>query len=98
RDARSARALLRKAHPALIILVGRVSPGNRPSESLSDPTQPATPRPSRIIVFSPALADFAGDLKLGDNDATASIHMASPIEQHATVRNVIGVLPASDPI
>jgi len=97
RDARAVRALLSKAHPALIILVGRTSPGNRPAESLTDPTQPATPRPSRVIVFSPKMADFAGDLKAGGNDATASIYLAAPLEQHTTLRNVIGVLPGSDP-
>lgn len=99
RDARAARAVLNKAHPALIVLVGRTSPGARPAETLIDPTQPATAvRPSRVIVFSPQMADFAADLKNGESEATASIHIAALTEEHATLRNVIGVLPGSDPV
>jgi Zn-dependent M28 family amino/carboxypeptidase len=44
------------------------------------------------------MADFADELKTGDNDASASIHIAAPVELHATLRNVIGILPGSDPV
>ena len=94
----SGRAILTKAHPALVILVGRKSPGNRPADTISDPTEkPATPKTSRVIVFSPELFDFVGGLKTGLNDAAASIHIAAPVEQHTRLRNVIGLLPGSDP-
>ena len=97
REARGARELLRKAHPALLIVVGRTSPGEMPLETLIDPTQPVRQRASNLIVFSPKMADFVNELKPGENDATASIHIAAPVEEHATLRNVIGVLPGSDP-
>ncbi len=98
RDARAARALLNKAHPALVVMIGRTSPGAFPHESLIDPTQPAKAAASRVIVFSAKLADFAESLHAGENGATASVHIAAPIERKAAVRNVIGLLPGSDPV
>jgi hypothetical protein len=97
-DARTVRDLLTKAHPALLVLVGRTSPGAMPSETLSDPSQPPkAARTSRIVIFSPKLDDFADALGAGKSDATATVHVAAPIELHTKVRNVIGVLPGSDP-
>ena len=65
-DARGVRDLLGKAHPALLILVGRTSPGTMPRETLMDPTQPQkAPRTSRIVIFSPKMDDFADALGAG---------------------------------
>ena len=100
RDGRGVRSLLDKAHPALLVLVGRTSPGAMPAEDLSDPSEPRKTAPSsRILVFSAQLDDFADSLKAGNNsDATLSAHVAAPVEQHVKVRNVIGILPGSDPV
>ncbi len=98
RDARAARALLNKAHPALVVMIGRTPAGAFPHESLVDPTLPAKPAPPRVIVFSAKLADFAESLHAGGNGATASIHIAAPVERKAAVRNVIGLLSGSDPV
>lgn len=95
RDADSQRELLRKAHPALILMVAHNGPeGAFPKQALVDPSQPDNSSP-RIILFSPKLATFIGDLKAGES-ATASIHIAAPAEQCATVRNVLGILRGSD--
>src|SRR5258708_3916019 len=98
RDGRTVRDLLRKAHPALLVVVGRTSPGAMPSESLVDPAQPENaPATPRIVIFSPQMDDFVGALNAGPNDATASVHLSAPAEQRVKLRNVIGVLPGSDP-
>jgi hypothetical protein len=96
-DARAVRELLANAHPALVVLVGRNSPGNMPSQTLLDPTQTEKKSPSRVVLFSAKMADFLENVSAGDGHATASLHIAAPIERHATLRNVIGVLPGSDP-
>jgi hypothetical protein len=97
-DARGVRDLLGKAHPALLILVGRTSRGTMPRETLMDPAQPQkAPRTSRIVIFSPKMDDFADALGADKSDATATVHIAAPIEQRSKLRNVIGVLPGADP-
>jgi Zn-dependent M28 family amino/carboxypeptidase len=97
-DARGVRDLLEKAHPALLVLVGRTSPGAMPSETLIDPAQPQKPaRTSRIVIFSPKMDDFASALSSGTSGATVTVHLAAPIEQPVKLRNVIGVLPGADP-
>ena len=96
RDAHASRELLRKAHPALILIGAQNEPeGAFPKQELVDPSQPEKTSP-RIILFSSKLASFIRDLKPGEN-ATASIHISGPAEQRADVRNVIGVLRGSDP-
>ncbi len=97
KDARAVREQLTKAHPALIVLVGKTSPGTFPKESLIDPTQQAKDATNpRVIIFSAKMDEFANALKAGENEASATIHVAAPIEEHAKIRNVIGVLRGSD--
>jgi Peptidase family M28 len=99
RDGRGVHELLDKAHPALLVLVGRTAPGAMPSEKLIDPTQPQKAAgTSRIVIFSAALDDFASALNAGKHEGTALVHVGAPIEQRVKLRNVIGVLPGSDPV
>ena len=93
---RGLRKLLSNAHPLLVIIVGRTSPGAMPRESLIDPTQTAHGVRSRILIFSPKAADFVENMPAGEK-GKAAIHIAPPREENAKLRNVIGVLPGSDP-
>jgi len=92
---RSAREILRQAHPALVVMTARRAPdAGFPSARLTDPSETARARPPRLIVFSKDLADLAENRHAA---ATATVHIAAPVAQKATLRNVIGVLPGSDP-
>ncbi len=94
REARMMEEALEKAHPALLIAVGRSFAGMpaSPRTSLVDPTQPGPT--SRVIVMSPKITGVFDALK---PDATVSVHAAAPSDEHAKIRNVIGILRGSDP-
>jgi hypothetical protein len=94
RELRAARQLLKNAHPGLVVVaVRRPLEAAAPEQTLVEPGESSTAR-SRVTVFSKELADFTENLH---GAATATIHMAAPTEQPAVLRNVIGVLPGSDP-
>jgi len=96
-DFRAARPLLRKAHPALVIGIGRNTPGEMPDATLVDPSQQAQAATPRIIVYSSKTTELYDALKSGLNERAVSVHVAAPLEEHTKLRNVIGVLPGSDP-
>ena len=92
--------MLRKAKPALVILVDpkRVTARGQRPRALVDPSTPDSDAKSqRVTVTSEAAARFYSGLKAGENPATASVHISKPQRTPATLRNVIGVLRGSDP-
>lgn len=99
RSMRSALRRLREAKPVAMILVDRGGTG--PAESsgaqLVDPDNPErTPTP-RITLQGVEAGKFYDSLRPGASGALASIHLAQPSEKAVQLRNVIGLLPGSDP-
>jgi len=97
---RSISKLLRTAKPKLTIMVdpkgvqAHQEPGNR----LEDPDEPGRARGSpRITLTGEAAGRFYAALESGSSDASITAHIDAPIRKEVTVRNVIGVLPGSDP-
>lgn len=91
--------MLRAAKPALLITVAKGDNGSHgmPLQRLLDAGGPAEERLPRVRIGGSAAARFYDSLKPGENDATATIHVAAPHRMPATTRNVIGVLRGSDP-
>ena len=99
RNIRSALRRLREAKPAAMIIVDRGGTGSEESSGtqLVDPDNPdSTPTP-RITLQGAEAGKFYDSLRPGSTGALASIHLAQPSEKIVQLRNVIGLLPGSDP-
>ncbi len=96
RNYRVASQKLRSAKPAAILIVDETKGEHSNGGRLIDPEQPSRGAP-RITVTDRTAAAFYASLKPGLSGATASIHVAPPIETPARLRNVIGILRGSDP-
>jgi hypothetical protein len=96
RNYRAASQKLREAKPALILSIDTAAGEHANSERLIDPEQPSS-GPPRITLTAKTAADFYASLKSGLSGATASIHVAAPIQTPVRLRNVIGILRGSDP-
>jgi hypothetical protein len=96
---RPVNRVLHAAKPALVILVDRkgFSKHEGRRRELVDPKEKEAEGASpRITLTAESAARFYDNLKPGDNDATATVHIAAPHRTPATMRNVIGVLRGSD--
>jgi hypothetical protein len=80
---------------AIILLDRRPEPNAEARPQLLDPASPETGGPPRFIIHGQAAEKFFDSLH-GDG-AVASIHLAKPKEQRVQLRNVVGILPGSDP-
>jgi hypothetical protein len=80
---------------AVILLDRRPEPNAEARPQLLDPASPETAGPPRFLIHGPAAEKFFDSLH-GDA-AVASIHLGKPLQQHTQLRNVIGILPGSDP-
>ena len=89
------RDSLRSAKPALLIVVSSGGPRRDRPARLKDPTDPPS-IPSVTVRDADVFKAFS-DLKSGPVEATASVRLPAPIERPAKLKNVIGVLPGSDP-
>jgi len=99
---RAANRILRRAKPALTILVdpNGVTERQEPQHRLEDPENPDEPSAvasPRITLTGEAAAQFYAALKPGTSDASITAHIDAPIRKPVTLRNVIGILRGSDP-
>ncbi len=95
RQTAAMRDSLRSAKPALLVVVSSGGPRRDRPARLKDPADP--PALPSITVRDADLFKAFSDLKSGPVEATASVRLPAPVEQPAKLRNVIGVLPGSDP-
>ena len=87
----SALANLKSRRPALIILVGRSAAGKSRPEWLTERGEPNIPV---LLVANEALDEALAD----DTDLNVSLHFAEPKQEGFTARNVVALLPGSDPL
>jgi len=94
---RAAMQKLREVKPAVVLRIDRGAAAERGnSERLIDPEQASDATP-RITLTSESAVAFFASLKPGLSGATASIHVAAPVQTPVSPRNVIGILRGSDP-
>jgi len=96
RNYRAAAQKLRDGKPAVILSIDPTAGEHTNAERLIDPEQPSSD-PARITLTVPSATAFYASLKPGLSGATASIHVAAPIQTPVRLRNVIGILRGSDP-
>jgi hypothetical protein len=96
RSYRSAAQKLRQSKPALVLSIEPADGEHSSGERLIDPEQPAGGAP-RITLLPQSAAAFYAALKLGPSGATASVHIAAPIQTPVRLHNVVGILRGSDP-
>jgi hypothetical protein len=87
-----------KLEPLLIVMVRSAAPPVNPNvrTPLRDATAPA-PKAAIVTVWDKAIHDAVAAAGPGLMDAAVSAHIAAPVVQPVNVRNVIGLLPGSDP-
>ncbi|MBL8176602.1 MAG: M20/M25/M40 family metallo-hydrolase [Bryobacterales bacterium] len=92
---------LRRLKPAFILAVRNDSEqGAGATGQLTDPSRPPSSRRSFFqasAVHSAKLAALLDPLPSGDTPAQLTLHLRAPVERPAPLKNVIGVLPGSDP-
>ena len=96
RNYRAAAQKLRDGKPAVILSIDPTAGEHTNGERLIDPEQPSS-APPRITLTEPSATAFYTFLKPGLSGATASIHVAAPIQTAVRLRNVLGILRGSDP-
>ncbi len=100
-------ALLGEAKAAALVILDRREPGpgmGLPRGRLIDPESPA-PRPAGtpprrmpvLTVQDPAVINTLANAASLEN-ATLTLALGAPVERPATLRNVAGLLPGSDPV
>ena len=101
REANEFLNALRRLKPAMIFAVrGDGETGTGSAGSLIDPEKPNQRRPGfgQInSVHSAALASKVASLPSGETDLRLTMQMPEPEERPVHLKNVIGVLPGSDP-
>ncbi|HTS48028.1 MAG TPA: M28 family peptidase [Bryobacteraceae bacterium] len=96
RNYRAAAQKLRDGRPAVILSIDPAAGEHPNGERLIDPEQPSSGTP-RITLTVPSATAFYAFLKPGLSGATASIHLAAPIQTAVRLHNVLGILRGSDP-
>ncbi|HEV2448759.1 MAG TPA: M28 family peptidase, partial [Candidatus Sulfopaludibacter sp.] len=96
RNYRAASQKLRDGKPAVILSIDPAAGEHTNGERLIDPEQPSSGL-ATITLTIPSATAFSASLKPGLSGATASIHVAAPIQTPVRLRNVIGILRGSDP-
>jgi hypothetical protein len=94
-SARAAFEKLRGAKPAAVILLNREKPAA--TGRLSDPERAGASETPRVTVTGDAAAQWFATLGPGLSGATASLRIAAPAQTPVKLRNVVAVLPGSDP-
>ena len=92
---RSGAARHIKSAAAVILFDRHPEPNAEARPQLLDPASPETPGPPCFTIHGPAAEKFYHSLQ-GDG-AVASIHLGQPRERHTPLRNVVAILPGSDP-
>ncbi|MBI3679934.1 MAG: M20/M25/M40 family metallo-hydrolase [Acidobacteria bacterium] len=94
-------SVLSRLKPALVVAVrGDSETGRGASRQLVDPKNPQQGRMfggAPVTVHSPALSKLIESLPEGETGARLSLMLPEPVEKPVRLRNVIGVLPGSDP-
>ena len=86
---------LQAAKPAPILAL---APGYEPgfSNRLEDPDDQQIPPP--INIGDPAAIKLLSEANFGPTDLTVTSHLSAPSVEQVKLRNVVGVLPGSDPV
>nr|MDQ2901147.1 M28 family peptidase [Acidobacteriota bacterium] len=91
------RDAIEKMKPAAIVLFSKSERRQRGATYLVDAHQLKKPRPALIVVYDPAALKAFDALANGLAKETVSITAPAPSEKTVTLRNVVGLLPGSDP-
>lgn len=93
---------LRRLKPAFILAVRADSErGAGSAGQLIDPSRPPSGRRSGFVqnsaVYSAKLSEAIAALPSGETEAKITLHLPPPVERPAPLKNVIGIIPGSDP-
>ncbi len=95
--------LFQKLKPAIVLGVAPSDAGTGVAGQLIDPATESRPSPSRFPSFSYGLhsrqlAELVDSLPDGDIPGSLKLEIPEPVERPVALRNVIGILPGSDPV
>jgi hypothetical protein len=93
---------VRRLKPALMLTVREGEQGAGAGGRLIDPENPnAFGGPMGFTgsaVYSGELAKLVGEMPTGETNATLSVSLPATVERTVDLKNVIGILPGSDPV
>jgi hypothetical protein len=89
------RAALLALEPAIVLTPGIV---NTQPNRLQNAAQPKAFPPPLVVTSDASLGTLMADLPQGPTGARLSFNIDAPIEEPITLRNVLAVLPGSDPV
>lgn len=93
---------VRRLKPALMLTVREGEQGAGAGGRLIDPENPnAFGGPMGFTgsaVYSGELAKMVGEMPTGETNATLSVSLPATVERTVDLKNVIGILPGSDPV
>ncbi len=87
-------AMAGKLHPAAVILLRTAGLNTNTNARLREASAVAVPV---LAVWDPAIREALAAAAAGPLEGTVSLHVAAPLTVAAKLKNVVGVLPGSDP-